>query len=287
VASDADGNLGGLADGGGQDWSVWGAGMGRWSQTGMDNGIAGSSDSASGFALGADRSLSPSLAVGAAFSFSSTDLASAGVIATTRSYAGAAYVTWTPGDWVIDARLAGGPVNGHSNRIVSVAGANEVLTGTPDGWGFLAAAETGYRLAVYGAEIEPYAGLTMQTYGQGAYGETGSVGLDFPHQYFSRVQPALGARLAGSFEIAGLAIDPHADVAWTHDLGDAGLTTQAIFFDVPFQIDAARPGRDAARVGAGFSVRQSNSVSLFLGYDGEFRGNADSHAVTGGIRVTL
>jgi uncharacterized protein with beta-barrel porin domain len=287
VASDADSGLGGLAGSSGENWSLWGAGLGSWSKTGMDDGIAGSSGSASGFALGVDRGLSPSLAIGAAFSFSRADLASAGVIATTRIYTGAAYVTWMPANWVIDARLTGGPVNGRTYRVVSIAGTDEALTGTPDGWGLLAAAETGYRLAVSGAEIEPYAGLTMQTYGRGAYGETGSVGLDFPHQYFSRVQPALGARLSSNFEIAGLQIDPHADVAWTHDMGDAGLTMQAEFFDAPFLIDAARPARDAARVRAGVSILQSNGFSLFADYDGEFRSNATSHAVTGGIRMAL
>ncbi len=284
--SDMDGG-GGSAAGGAQDWNFWAAGIGRWSKTGMDAGIAGGSDTLSGFALGVDRILSSSLAVGGAFSLARSDSDSAGTFADTDAYSVAGYVTWMPDRWVVTARLAGGPVNGRTSRIVSIAGVDEIQTGDPEGWSLLAAGEAGYRLDAAPLDIEPYAGLAMQTYGQGAYSEVGSVGLDFPHQYFSLVQPALGVRIATSIDIAGFQVRPQMDLAWTHDLGDAGLTMQADIFGVPFLVDAARPGRDAARLRTGLSVQGSRDFSLFLGYSGEFRNNRTSHAVTGGVRIAL
>ena len=66
-----------------------------------------------------------------------------------------------------------------------------------------------------------------------------------------------------------------------------GWVTQAEIFATPFLIDAARPGRDAAMVHAGVSIWQDAGLSFFVGYQGEFHGNATSHGVTGGIRIGL
>ncbi|MCP5412758.1 MAG: autotransporter domain-containing protein [Alphaproteobacteria bacterium] len=285
VMSDADGGLGGgnMRPG----WNVWAQGMGRWSQTRIDNGIPGADDATSGLAVGADRIFSSSLAAGAAFSFSSTATDSNSTYVETDVYAAAAYMTWTPGNWVIDARMTGGPVRGDSTRVVTIGGIDEVLTGKPEGWGLLAAADAGYAIKLAGLDVEPYAGLTLQTYNQDAYWETGDVGLDFRMQYFTRSQTALGARLAGDFDIAGLHVRPQADLAWTHDLGDAGLNLESIFFDEAFLVSAARPGRDAARVRAGFSLWQDEGLSLFVNYGGEFRANMTSHQVNGGLRLSL
>jgi outer membrane autotransporter protein len=270
-----------------QGWTAWAQGLGRWSQTGADAGIAGAQDASSGAVLGLDRVVSDGLAVGGAFSFGHTDMKSAGTVARTNIYAGAAYVTWLSHDWVVDGRLAGGSVSGRTNRSVDISGVAENLTGTPGGWGLLADGSAGRRFTLSGIDVEPYGGLLLQIYRQNAYAETGDAGLAFVGQDFSRAQTALGARMAAAVDILGLEICPRADIAWTHDLGNAGLTTHAALFDAPFVIDAAQPGRDAARVSAGLSTALAEGFSLMVGYDGEFRGNATSHQVSGGIRVTF
>ncbi len=270
-----------------QPWTLWAQGLGRWSSTGIDNGIFGASDTSSGAMAGVSHALSPDMTIGAAIGFSRTELDSANAFTSTDSYAGAATFDWAMGNWIIGAQVMGGPVNGHTTRIVSIDGVDEIITGTPGGWNLLGSAQAGYRFDLSGVVLQPYAGVTAQTFKQDGYGEASDIGLDFAAQHFSRVQTLLGGRIAADFDIAGLSLRPFADIAWTHDLGDAGLATHAIFFDEPFLIYAARPGRDAARVRAGFSVGLAGGFSLFAGYGGEFRGNATSHAVTGGLRLAL
>jgi uncharacterized protein with beta-barrel porin domain len=87
--------------------------------------------------------------------------------------------------------------------------------------------------------------------------------------------------------VAGLSLRPQADIAWTHDIGDAGLATEAGIFAVPFLIDAARPGRDGALVRAGLSAWTSSGLVLSLGYQGDYRGNSVAHGVHGGLSLPL
>jgi uncharacterized protein with beta-barrel porin domain len=284
IASDMDGGLGMTQD---QGWTAWAQGLGRWSSTGADAGISGARDASTGAVLGLDRVVGDGLAVGGAFSFARTDMKSAGSVARTDIYAGAAYITWLSNDWVVDGRLAGGSVSGHTSRSVGISGVDENLTGAPGGWGLLADASAGHRFTLSGINLEPYGGLLLQIYRQNGYGETSDVGLDFAGQNFSRAQTALGVRVATAVDVLGLEILPRADIAWTHDIGNAGLSTHAAIFDQAFVIDAAQPGRDAARVSAGFSIAPSEGFSLMVGYDGEFRGNATSHQISGSIRVTF
>ena len=268
-------------------WSIWAQGLGRWSRTGMDMGIAGAADTASGFGVGADLRLSGDLVLGGAFSFYRTDTDSAAAVATTDTYSAAAYATWTSDRFTLDGRVAVGRATGDTSRLVVVSGVTDIVLGKPDGWGFLGAMRAGYRLDVPGLDIEPYAGLTLQTYRQQAYNETTVVGLSFLDQDFSRARTLLGARFGIDTELAGFHLRPQAEIAWSHDMGDAGWETRAEIFATPFLIDAARPGRDAARVRAGVSAWQDASLSFFVGYEGEFHGNATSHGVTGGIHIGL
>jgi hypothetical protein len=278
----------GLAAGAGnEEWNLWAQGLGRWSRTGMDAGIAGAQDTTTGFGLGLDRRLSSDLAVGGAFSFAHGDADSAGAVAATDTYGAAAYATWTTGRFILDGRVAVGRAMADTSRVVVVSGVTDILLGTPEGWSFLGAMRAGYRLEGASFDIEPYAGLTLQTYRQQAYSETTIVGLRFPDQDFSRAQSLLGARFGLETELAGLHLRPQADIAWSHDMGDAGWVSHAELLATPFLIDAARPGRDAAIVHAGFSAELAAGLSVFMGYQGEFHGNATSHGVTGGVRIGL
>lgn len=75
-------------------------------------------------------------------------------------------------------------------------------------------------------------------------------------------------------------------LAWAHDWRDDSLTMQAALFDQPFQLQAAKPGRDAAIVGLDLIGWQADNLKLFVAYDGEFRGNAMSQGITGGVRAS-
>jgi uncharacterized protein with beta-barrel porin domain len=84
----------------------------------------------------------------------------------------------------------------------------------------------------------------------------------------------------------GITYMPQARVAWTRDLRDDALTSQAALLDQSFTIDAAAPGRDAALVSANLAAWRTQMLSVYGGYTGEFRVNAVSHQVTAGLRAS-
>lgn len=287
VASDAAIPVFGTGEATPSSWSGWSQGFGQWSKTGDAGGLPGSSSSGGGFAFGADRSFAPDLLAGAAVGFTRTITDSAGAQAMSNTYAAALYTTWTPGAFVFDARIAGGPTSsGTSRTVIFPDETSAVADGSISGWGGLASGEAGYRFALARATLEPYAGLTGQFLHQAAFSESSDFGLDFPAQNFGKITTALGARAATQFQFAGITLAPQGKLAWTHDVRADYLTTQAALFDAPFSIQSADPGRDAAVIGFDLVAWQREDLRIFIGYNAELRSNERSQGVTGGLRVS-
>jgi outer membrane autotransporter protein len=186
---------------------------------------------------------------------------------------------------VFDARLATGPAQTGTQRSLTFPTVMPLVGASVNGWGALAAGEAGYRFEVAGTTLKPYAGLTAQTFKQNAFAESALLGLGFPERTFNRLTSAVGLWTTTTFRSHGINFMPQAKIAWTRDLRDDALVTAAALLDQPFLINAAPPGRDAAVVEARLAAWQSDNVRLFGGYHGEFRNNATSHQVDGGLRV--
>lgn len=267
-------------------WTTWGQVYGGWSNVGTANGLPGYTSSSGGFVLGADRMLSSDLVAGGAFGYTRTSTSSADTSGTTNTYAGALYASWTPGSFIFDGRLAAGATaTGTSRSIVFPGEATPTAIGSVNGWEGLVTGEAGYRFNVSGVTLKPYVGLTAQTLNQNAFTESTDFGLSFPGQTFTKVTTAVGTWATTTFQSGSVTFMPQAKVAWMHDLRDDTLTTQTALFDVPFAISAADPGRDAAVIGFQLAAWQTQNLRVFGSYTGEFRSNATSQQVAGGLRV--
>lgn len=267
-------------------WTGWAQGFGHWSKIGDTDGLPGADSTGSGFSLGADRAFSSDLIGGAALGYASSTIESFAAQSNSASYAAALYATWTPGNFVLDGQLAAGPAAIDSLRIVGFLGSTPV-SGAADGWSILGAARAGYRLDVGSVMLKPYVGLQAQNFHQHSYWETSDIGLFFPAQDFTSVASSLGLEASTEFAIGEVTLRPTTSAAWRHDLRDGALVTRAALFDAPFEIDAAPPGRDAAEANFELSLSWSRDFALFAGYSGEFRRNATSHEVRGGLRLAL
>jgi subtilase-type serine protease len=53
--------------------------------------------------------------------------------------------------------------------------------------------------------------------------------------------------------------------------------------DTPFVINAADPGRDAAVVGVKLAAWRTEKLRVYVAYNGEFRSNAVSNQISGGL----
>jgi uncharacterized protein with beta-barrel porin domain len=134
--------------------------------------------------------------------------------------------------------------------------------------------------------LKPYVGLTGQILNQASFTENTNFGLSFPAQTYTKVTTAVGAWVTTTYQFGGVMFVPQANVAWTHDLRNDTLTTQAALFDAPFVIGGADPGRDAAVIGFQLTAWLTQNLRAFGTYTGEFRNNATSNQVAGGLRVT-
>jgi len=275
-----------MASAGYGQWTTWGQAYGRWSNVGTANGLPGYVSNSGGFVVGTDRMASSDLVAGGALGYTRTSTSSADTKGTTDTYAGAVYASWTPGSFVFDGRLAAGATaTGTSRSIVFPGLATPTATGSVNGWGGLVAGEAGYRFNVSGLMLKPYVGLTGQILKQNAFTETTDFGLSFPAQTFTKVTTAVGTLAATTFQSGRVMFMPQAKVAWLHALHDDTLTTQAALFEVPFAINAADPGRDAALLGLQVAAWRTQALRVFAAYTGEFRSNATSHQLAGGLRA--
>jgi len=264
-------------------WSTWGQAYGRWSRVGTSNGLPGYKSNSGGFVLGQDRQLSSELTIGGAVSYSKTSTTSAEAKGTTDIYAGAVYGSWLPGSFVFDARLAGGITGTSTSRDMGFT--TTAVTGSINGWGGLAAGEAGYRFKILGAMVKPYVGISTQVLQNNAFTESTDFGLTFPTQTFHKLTTAAGVLVGSTWRVGNVTVLPQVKAAWLHDLRNTTLTSQAALFDVPFTIQGADPGRDAALLGAQLTAWRRDNLRVFASYTGEFRANAATSQVAGGVRV--
>lgn len=268
-------------------WTTWGQVYGRWAKVGSRGGLPGYSSNSGGFVLGTDRALSADFTAGAAAGYSKTSISGSDFKGTTDIYTGALYTSWTPGSLVFDGRVAGGvSTTGTSRDVIFPGLSTPTVTGSVNGWSALVAGEAGYRFDVANVKVKPYVGLTHQFFRQNAFTESTDFGLSFPSQTFTKLTTAAGAHATTTFQSRGVTFMPQVKVAWLHDLRNDALTTQAALLDDPMTIQAADPGRDAALVGLQLAAWRTQNLRVFGSYNGEFRSNARSHQVTGGLRAS-
>jgi subtilase-type serine protease len=270
-----------------QGWTVWGQGFGRWSSVGATADLSGSKTTTGGFIMGADRAVSGNFLAGAAFGFARTSVAAINASGTSDNYAGAAYATWTPGQAKFDLRVAAGPSQiSTSRQSILALGA---IGGATNGFGTAVNLEAGYLIPVWRqAVLQPFVGLGWQGFRTGAYAESQQpIGLAYGAQFYDKLTTTLGMSASAQVQtLDGTTLMPEVRLGWGHDWRDTTLVTEAALLDMPFLVEAARPGRDAGLVGVKLSGWRSENIRLYGSYNGEFRSNAVSHQLAAGVRFS-
>jgi outer membrane autotransporter protein len=81
---------------------------------------------------------------------------------------------------------------------------------------------------------------------------------------------------------------PELRLGWNHEFLDASQKITASLVGVAgsgFSSTGIVFGRDAALVGAGFSMELSPDAKVFVDYDGRLGQRLQEHSVSGGLRV--
>ncbi|MBV9054364.1 MAG: autotransporter outer membrane beta-barrel domain-containing protein [Hyphomicrobiales bacterium] len=102
-------------------------------------------------------------------------------------------------------------------------------------------------------------------------------------------QTTLGVRLTSRIVMAGYGtLIPEVRLGWRHEFLDASQSTTAALVGVPgssFSATGIAFGRDAALIGAGFSMELSPEAKVFVDYDGRLASRVQEHSISGGLRV--
>jgi outer membrane autotransporter protein len=101
----------------------------------------------------------------------------------------------------------------------------------------------------------------------------------------------VGFRAFYQWQIGKVAVEPSLRAAWEHEYKYSALPISAGFAGIPgpsATFSGPSEGHDSAVVSAGLTAHCTPTISTYVNYDGQLgRGNYDSNAVTGGVRISF
>ena len=99
----------------------------------------------------------------------------------------------------------------------------------------------------------------------------------------------VGFRIFYPWQIGKMVVEPSLKAAWEHEYKYSALPITASFTGISGPSSTffgPSEGHDSAVVSAGVSLQVTPSISTYVNYDGQLgRGNYDSNALTGGVRI--
>ncbi len=277
-------------------WSVWAAGYGG-SQTTDGNATLGSNTATSriaGTAIGADYRFSPDTIVGFALAGGGTNFSIANPLGTGRSdlFQAGAYVRHTQGPAYISAALAYGWQDITTDRIVTIAGFDQ-LQARFNANASSGRAEGGYRFVTPWMGVAPYAAAQFTTFDLPAYAEQAIVGsnmfaLAYGVKDVTDTRSELGIRTDKSWAMTNSILTLRGRFAWAHDYDpdrNIGATFQALP-GASFVVNGAAQAHDSALTTASAEVKWMNGWSAAATFEGEFSNVTRSYAGKGVVRYT-
>jgi subtilase-type serine protease len=269
--------------------TIWLTALGQFSHVGSAGGVPGYSGSTGGVAAGVDLPALPWLTAGGALAFTSPQVSGKhGQSFSGQALQVTAYGSAHQGVVFVDAQFGGLFFQDSTTRPLPVYGAQ--ANGQTGGTGVGGSVRAGARLQVASWQVEPSVGLAGLGLSQGGFTETqaGAANLSVGSQGLTSIQSVLGARVERRFAVGEtMALVPTARLGWLHEFADTVGTASASFAGggMPFSVQSAPIGRDAALLGLGANLQTGGPVSLYLAYNGAFAQNANAQTITGGLSV--
>ena len=177
-------------------------------------------------------------------------------------------------------------------KLVAAGTGANLISGTAaadtDGHLFKGIATVGYNIGGSSLTFEPFVGIDFTSGHINGFTETGmgTLNLTVRDIEAKRTDLVLGARFAAPTG----SIVPYANVTYRYNLDDNPTVVTGFFNGIstaPFTVSAIGSGRSAFDVDAGISAKIGTGASVFVGYQGTFRNDLDSHGVNGGLRVSF
>jgi len=210
------------------------------------------------------------------------------------SYQGAAYAGWAGGPWYALGSVVASFNDFGTSRLLTRFGLPGAATSSPSGQSYQGHAEAGYHLAFPAAgvnmSVTPYVALDYVNAHVSGFSETGGFGaLSVNAADTNSFQTTLGVRLTSRIAMGNYGtLIPEVRLGWNHEFLDASQKITASLVGVAgsgFSATGIAFGRDAALIGAGFSMELSPDAKVFVDYDGRLASRLQEHSVSGGLKV--
>ena len=270
-------------------WGVWLTGFGDFVSIDSEENAHGYDFTTGGVSLGIDFRVTDFLAIGAMgeYSHTWTALDPSGHI-DVDSGRGGLYATLFSNGFYLDSGIYGGHNNYDSGRSSFLGIAN----GSTEGEEWSIFVSGGYDFHFGHLTIGPIAALQYTDVHVDGFTEKGSSApLDVHSGSEESLRSDVGFRVFYGWQIGNIEIQPSLKAAWEHEYKYSALPITAGFAGIPgpsATFFGPSEGHDSAVVSAGVSVRFTPAISTYLYYDGQLgRGNYESNAVTGGVRISF
>ena len=272
---------------------LWMNVYGQWANGKSSGYRFGSDHKITGGAIGLDMG-GDNLRFGVAGGYSEDKLTYLGgnSSGTSKSWQVGGYMGYNSGALHLDAQVAYISGDITATKAVNAGAGPTLIQGTAvastKGNLIKGVATLGYNMGGASVTFMPFVGVDFTSGHINGFTETGMGTLNATVGQIDakRTDLMVGARFAAPMG----AISPYLNVTYRYNLDDNARTATAYFNGVssaPFTVSAIGSGRSVVDVDAGISARIGTGASLFVGYQGSFRNDLDSHGVNGGLRVSF
>lgn len=271
-------------------WGVFVTGTGQFVEVGGDFNAPGYEITSGGITFGIDYRVSRNLALGlyGGYARGEADLVHEGKIDADGGKIGG-YATFHHGAFYLDGIAGTGFNRYHTSRAALLGRAR----GETDGGEFHGQLATGFDWKLAGFDLGPRASISYSKVSFDGFTETGFFApLRLSGHDQDSLHSALELTLSRDYKLGRAILRPEIGAAWKHEFGDdlsydinARLASGA---GEVFSAAGPKLGRKSALLKAGFSVEWSARCATYFFYNTEIgRHNYDSHAVSGGVRISF
>ena len=268
-------------------WGVWMTGFGDFVSVNSDANANGYDFTTGGVSLGVDYRITDQLAIGvmAGYSHTWTSLQPSGNI-DVNSGRGGLYATWYHRGIYLNAAIYGGYSNYDSSR----SGLGGLATGRTGGAEMSTFISGGYDFHFASLTVGPIAALQYTYSNVNGFGENGSLApMQIQSDSADSLRSDVGFRVLYQWQIGKILVEPSLKAAWEHEYLYSALPVTASFAEITSPratFFGPSEGHDSAIISAGVSAQWNPAMTIYVNYDGQLaRGNYDSNAVTGGVRI--
>jgi outer membrane autotransporter protein len=270
-------------------WGVWMTGFGDFASVDADANAKGYDFTTGGVSLGIDYRLTGQLAIGVMgeYSHTWTHLNPGGHI-DVDSGRGGVYTTWFNHGIYLNGAIYGGHNNYDSGR----AGLEGLAKSGGEGAEWSAFISGGFDFHFGPLTIGPIAALQYSDVHIDGFDEKGSLApMQIHSDSLESLRSDVGFRAFCQWQLGKIVLEPSLKATWEHEYKYSALPISARFAGIPGASGTffgPSEGHDSAVLSAGVSAQWTPAISTYINYDGQLgRGNYDSNAITGGVRISF